>query len=68
MTESKDIVKPFKGLRYQGNLSDFACPPYDVIDENRRAYYENKHQFNFVKVILPRGGIQEGARIIKEWV
>ncbi|MBU2688612.1 MAG: DUF1015 domain-containing protein [Actinobacteria bacterium] len=51
-------VRPFRGTRYNpeaiGDLSLVVAPPYDVIsDEGRDAFY-NKHPYNVVRLILNR--------------
>lgn len=57
---------PFRGIRYAldaGSPADsptdvgaVAAPPYDVIDEDRRAVLEASHPRNSVRLILPRDG------------
>ena len=54
---------PFAGIRYdvtrlpadgEADIGAVAAPPYDVIDEERRAALEAAHPHNSVRLILPR--------------
>jgi uncharacterized protein (DUF1015 family) len=57
---------PFRGIRYAPSaggpadaptdVGSVAAPPYDVIDEERRAMLEAAHPRNAVRLILPRDG------------
>lgn len=51
-------LRPFRGTRYNvdaiGDLSLVVAPPYDVIDEENRDYYYNKHPYNVIRLILNR--------------
>jgi uncharacterized protein (DUF1015 family) len=57
---------PFRGIRYAPNaaspadtptdVGSVAAPPYDVIDEERRAILEAADPRNAVRLILPRDG------------
>ncbi|MBU4193900.1 MAG: DUF1015 domain-containing protein [Actinobacteria bacterium] len=51
-------VRPFRGLRYNqeaiGDLSLVVAPPYDVIGDQERDSYYNKHPYNVVRLILNR--------------
>jgi uncharacterized protein (DUF1015 family) len=51
-------LKPFRGIRYNqeaiGDLSLVVAPPYDVIDEQERNAYYNKHPYNVARLILNR--------------
>jgi uncharacterized protein (DUF1015 family) len=51
-------VRPFRGLRYNqeaiGDLSLVVAPPYDVIGDQDRDSYYNKHPYNVVRLILNR--------------
>jgi uncharacterized protein (DUF1015 family) len=61
---------PFRGIRYAlsaaspdetaTDVGAVAAPPYDVIEEDRRAALEAVHPRNAVRLILPRDG--EGGR------
>jgi uncharacterized protein (DUF1015 family) len=52
-------VLPLRTLRYDlaavGSLGAVAAPPYDVIDEARRAELAGRSPFNVVEIDLPRG-------------
>ncbi len=57
----------FAGLRYDPNaagaqLEVLTAPPYDVIDEEKRAALEASTPCNAVRLLLPRDGEQEGDR------
>jgi uncharacterized protein (DUF1015 family) len=74
---------PFRGIRYalgaaspdEGptDVGAVAAPPYDVIDEDRRAILEESHPRNAVRLILPRDGehgrdrYQVAADCLDEW-
>jgi uncharacterized protein (DUF1015 family) len=57
---------PFRGIRYApsetnphattADIGALAAPPYDVVDEDRRAMLEAAHPRNAVRLILPRDG------------
>lgn len=51
------LVAPFVGERYSAGvpLSELVAPPYDVIDEARRAALARRHAANVVHLILPQG-------------
>ncbi len=74
---------PFRGIRYAHSetnpdaitpdIGAVAAPPYDVIDEDRRAMLEAAHPRNAVRLILPREGeggrdrYQVAAACLDEW-
>src|SRR5919197_4828590 len=74
---------PFRGIRYApsepypdeaaADIGAVAAPPYDVIDEDRRAMLEAAHPRNAVHLILPRDGedgrdrYQVAADCLEEW-
>jgi uncharacterized protein (DUF1015 family) len=71
---------PFRGVRYAASpadtptdVSSVAAPPYDVIDEDRRALLEAAHPRNAVRLILPRDGqdgrdrYQAAAECLDQW-
>ncbi|MHB8893881.1 MAG: DUF1015 domain-containing protein [Candidatus Geothermincolia bacterium] len=51
-------VRPFRGIRYNGDaigdLSLVVAPPYDVIDDDQRDAFYNKHPYNVIRLILNR--------------
>jgi uncharacterized protein (DUF1015 family) len=70
-------IAPLTPLRYdlaklpQG-LSSVVAPPYDVIDEAKRAVLVARHPNNIVNVDLPLGEgdqkYENGARILENWI
>jgi uncharacterized protein (DUF1015 family) len=74
---------PFRGIRYAHSetnpdattpdIGPVAAPPYDVIDEDRRAILEAAHPRNAVRLILPREGdggrdrYEVAAACLDEW-
>jgi uncharacterized protein (DUF1015 family) len=74
---------PFRGIRYSQSAASpadtptdvgaVAAPPYDVIDDDRRAILEAAHPRNAVRLILPRDGddgrdrYQVAADCLEEW-
>jgi uncharacterized protein (DUF1015 family) len=68
----------FAGLRYDCNaagadLEALTAPPYDVIDEERRAALEAESGYNAVRLLLPHDHEQDGdryeraARALADW-
>ncbi len=51
-------IRPFRGIRYNqeaiGDLSLVVSPIYDVIDDEARDAYYNKHPYNVIRLILNR--------------
>lgn len=51
-------IRPFRGIRYNqeaiGDLSLVVAPIYDVIDDEMRDAYYNKHPYNVIRLILNR--------------
>lgn len=51
-------IRPFRGIRYNseavGDLSQVIAPIYDVIDDEARDLYYNKHPYNVIRLILNR--------------
>jgi uncharacterized protein (DUF1015 family) len=51
-------IRPFRGIRYNGeaigDLSLVVAPPYDVIDDEQRDGYYNRHPYNVIRLILNR--------------
>jgi len=49
-------IKPFKGLTYNTkkikSLDDVMSPPYDIISESMQNELYDKHEYNFVRLIL----------------
>ena len=67
--------RPFAGLRYDParvHLDEVAAPPYDVIDDLRRARLAGSHPYNAVRIDLPiedddRDRYVEARRLFTEW-
>lgn len=69
--------RPFRGIHYNAerfgtDISDLAAPPYDVIDDERRAHLGGLHERNAVHLTLPQatGGSQyeRAAELLREWL
>lgn len=60
-------VRPFRAIRYNqgaiGDLSLVVAPPYDVIGEDVRNYYYNRHPYNVIRLILNRHKKGEGPDV-----
>jgi len=72
-------VLPFRGLRYNagkaGGLSDLICPPYDVMLDEERAWLQQQHPLNMVRLEsplpqpneTPESRFSRVAETLKEW-
>src|SRR5436305_3333070 len=66
-------VEPLRALHYDlertGGLQDVLAPPYDVIDDKRRAELEARSPYNVVRIDLPTGQdpYAEAARQFRQW-
>jgi uncharacterized protein (DUF1015 family) len=66
-------VLPLRALHYDpsaaGDFADLVAPPYDVIDDARRAQLASRSPHNVVAVDLPEGDdpYAEAARLWDEW-
>ena len=67
-------IRPFKALHYNPevvgkDISDLITQPYDKIDARMQDDYYARHEYNFVKLILPRedNRYEIAARRLKEW-
>jgi uncharacterized protein (DUF1015 family) len=67
-------IQPIRALRYDPNrtegLQNVVAPPYDVIDEERRAALEARSPYNVVRIDLPRGDedrYDRAAALLDEW-
>jgi len=51
-----NIIRPFQGCFYNSNylkdLKNLICPPYDVIDEERRKFFRKKSVYNFCHLLF----------------
>jgi uncharacterized protein (DUF1015 family) len=65
-------LSPFPGLRFATagtDASDLVCPPYDVVEPDRRAALVARHPHNMVRLTLPQAGDAAGAaRSLRDWV
>lgn len=63
-------IQPLKTLRYApevaGALEDLIAPPYDVIDDERRAELAAKSPYNVVELDLPES-YEAAAQTLDEW-
>src|SRR4249920_471302 len=67
--------EPFVGLRYDTTkvpLEKVVAPPYDVMDEEERQRYADRHDRNIVRVDVPLesegpGRYQEAAAVLVHW-
>ncbi len=67
-------VRPFKAIHYSEevigkDLSKVITQPYDKIDSEMQNRYYERHEYNFVKLILPReeNRYEMAARRLNEW-
>ncbi len=67
-------IRPFKAMHYSEDvlgrdLSKVITQPYDKIDKEMQNRYYEKHEYNFVKLILPReeNRYEMAARRLREW-
>lgn len=66
-------IKAFKALRFTpkaGQISELACPPYDIISEEQRKAYLEKNEHNVIRLELPREGQDPYARagaVLLQW-
>lgn len=50
-------IKAFKGLRYTrkaGDISELACPPYDIVSKAERDSFIAKNENNIIRLELPK--------------
>jgi uncharacterized protein (DUF1015 family) len=59
-------VRPFRALRYRGDLADLVAPPYDVITDEQRREYLSRSPYNVVHLTLPDRP-EDAARLLGEW-
>jgi len=67
-------IRPFKALHYNASvlgkdLSKVITQPYDKIDAEMQEKYYKRHEYNFVKLILPKeeNRYAIAAKRLKEW-
>jgi uncharacterized protein (DUF1015 family) len=70
------MIAPFCGVSYNpqriADLSLVATPPYDVITLEEEERYRDRHPYNIIRLILPRGkeGLdryQVAAQYLRDW-
>lgn len=68
------VIKPFKGMRYNtaiaGSIEKLCCPPYDIIDEQKRKKYIDENEYNIVRLELPKEGenpYKAASKILDIW-
>lgn len=67
-------IRPFRAYRYNTeifgeDLSSLITQPYDKIDAKMQDEYYNRHEFNYVKIILPKEADRYdiASRRLREW-
>ena len=67
-------IRPFRALHYSEDMfgkdiSKLITQPYDKIDEKMQDEYYRRHEYNFVKLILPkeRNRYETAAKRLREW-
>jgi uncharacterized protein (DUF1015 family) len=66
-------IKSFRGFRYSKEMiTNFICPPYDVISADEKVRLQKLSPFNIVNIELPdsqgkRNKYQNAARLIQSW-
>jgi len=67
-------IRPFKAIHYNPDiigkdLSPVITQPYDKIDAEMQEKYYRKHEYNFVKLILPKeeNRYEMAAKRLREW-
>ncbi|GHT45504.1 phosphatase [Endomicrobiia bacterium] len=66
-------IKPFRALRYsKETITNFICPPYDVVNDDEKAKLQKLSPFNIVNVELPdsrdkRNKYQNAADLLRSW-
>jgi len=67
-------VKPFHAWFYNKgiikNYSSVVCPPYDVIDNEKKDFYYRKSPYNFCRILLKEEGktYRDLAERFREWM
>lgn len=71
------VIKPFSALRYDpisaGPLSEVVAPPYDVIDEDQKQQFLDRHPANIIRLILGKcdptddAKYDRAARTFADW-
>jgi uncharacterized protein (DUF1015 family) len=67
-------IQPFRAVRYSKNvISNFICPPYDIISPEEKKKLQKSSPFNIVNIELPdpsksKNKYQHAAELFKEWI
>ena len=67
------VVKPFAALRYRFDAQrapeDVCCPPYDIISEEERGFWEARSPENIIFIEKPTGDnpYAQAAALLEEW-
>lgn len=67
------LIKPFRGLRFQGkagNIETLTCPPYDIIPVEKRPDYLSANDYNIIRLELPQGNdpYNQAASALTSWL
>ncbi|MDR3071474.1 MAG: DUF1015 domain-containing protein [Endomicrobium sp.] len=66
-------IKPFQAIRYSGkNITDFICPPYDVILSQEKERFKKLSPFNVISIELPEpvnknSKYKNAAKLLNLW-
>ncbi|MCL2334568.1 MAG: DUF1015 domain-containing protein [Endomicrobia bacterium] len=67
-------IKPFNAVRYsKSNITDFICPPYDVISAEDKEKLKKLSDYNIVNIELPdasgkQNKYRHAAALFKNWL
>lgn len=68
------VVTPFNALRYDlakaGAPESVCCPPYDIIPESERAFWEGRSPRNMIRLEKPAGEhpYEDAAETLSDWL
>ncbi|GHT34033.1 phosphatase [Endomicrobiia bacterium] len=66
-------IKSFRALRYsKETITNFICPPYDVVNDDEKAKLQKLSPFNIINIELPdsrdkRNKYQNAADLLRSW-
>lgn len=69
-----ELVKPFQAFFYNtdkfGDFAALACPPYDVMGEKEKEYFQARSKYNFSRVLLTdrENDYKSLARRFNQWI
>lgn len=74
------VIKPFRAIHFDRNqfpdVSDLTAPPYDVINDEGRDGFYDKHDYNIIRLILGKPSFSDdeqnnvytrASRFLNEW-